>query len=116
MGWRVCEDLDRDGVSRADIAGGTDSCEGPVQPVSYRFSRVRIGFAPGVPSPDGVVGASPLRFGVARMAVFSPSGTASSGTVALLGPSDAQFVVRVAGVTGRIRVLQFDSGQRLWFE
>ena len=66
--------------------------------------------------PDGESGASPLRFGVARMAVFSPTGTASSGTVAFLGPSGVQFVVRVAGVTGRTRVLQFDRGRRLWAE
>jgi hypothetical protein len=50
------------------------------------------------------------------MAVFTPIGTASPGTIALLGPGDEQFAVRVAGATGRTRVLHFERGRRLWVE
>jgi type II secretory pathway pseudopilin PulG len=116
FGWRLCEDLDRDGVSRADIAAGTDRCEAPAQPMSIKFPQVRIAFAPGVPSPDGLLDASPLRFGLGRMAVFTATGTASSGTVAILGQGDNQLVVRVSGVTGRTRVLRFDRSQQAWVE
>jgi len=115
-GWRLCEDGDRDGVSRADVVSGVDRCEEQAQPLSYRFPEVAVGYAPDVPSPDGEVGASPLRFGLAQMAVFTPTGTASAGTVAVLGPGANQFAVRVSGVTGRTRVLRFDRGTREWSE
>lgn len=114
MGWRVCDDGDRDGVSRDDISAGVDRCDAPAQPLAHRFSRVRVGYLPGVPSPDGEFGVSPLRFGTTRMAVFTPTGTASSGTVAVCGEGRGQFAVRVSGVTGRTRVLRFDPGQGLW--
>jgi type II secretory pathway pseudopilin PulG len=116
VGWRLCEDDDRDGVSRGDVDSGIDHCEEPAQPLAYRFSQVSVGYLPGVPSPDGELEASPLRFGLARMAVFTPTGTASSGTVAVRGPGANQLAVRVSGVTGRTRVLRFDSGAREWSE
>jgi type II secretory pathway pseudopilin PulG len=116
VGWRLCEDGDRDGVSRGDIASGVDRCEASAQPLSYRFSEVAVGYLPDVPSPDGEVGASPLRFGLAQMAVFTASGTASAGTVAVRGPGANQFAVRVSGATGRTRVMRFDSGTREWIE
>lgn len=113
-GWRLCEDGNRDGMSRDDIDAGVDGCEAPARPLSHRFSQVRIGYVPGVPSPDGEAGASPLQFGTARMAVFTPTGTASSGTVAVYGEGKNQFAVRVSGVTGRTRVLWFDPGRGAW--
>jgi hypothetical protein len=116
VAWKLCEDGDRDGVSRDDIDSGLDRCQELAQPLSHRFSRVAVGYIPGVPSPDGEFDASPLRFGVARMAVFTPAGTASSGTVAIRGPGANQLAVRVSGVTGRTRVLRFDPGGLEWSE
>ncbi len=116
VGWRMCVDGDRDGVSRSDIGSGTDRCEAAAEAVSLRFPAVRVDYLPGVPSPDGDVAPAPLRFGAAAMAAFSPSGTSSSGTIALRGAGTAQFAVRVAGVTGRTRVLEFDPGRRVWLE
>ncbi|MEO6223880.1 MAG: GspH/FimT family pseudopilin [Vicinamibacterales bacterium] len=115
-GWRLCEDGDRDGLSRGDITSGKDRCQELAQPLSFRYPQVSIGYVPGVPSPDGEVGASPLRFGLTQMAVFTPTGTASTGTVAVRGPGANQFAVRVSGVTGRTRVLRFDPGRREWTE
>jgi len=116
VGWRVCEDHDRDGLSREDIASGSDRCEGVVQPLSFRFAEVRIGYQPGVPSPDDEAEPSPLRFGITRMAVFTPVGTASAGTVAVRGPGGNQSAVRVSGVTGRTRTLRFEPGRGVWVE
>jgi len=116
VGWRLCEDGDRDGISRGDISSGVDRCEAPVQPLSHRFSQVAVGYVPDVPSPDGETDASPLRFGLAQMAVFTPTGTASAGTVAVRGPGANQLAVRVSGVTGRTRVLRFDFATREWSE
>jgi type II secretory pathway pseudopilin PulG len=111
---RLCEDIDRDGVSRGDIAADVDRCEAPGEPLSYRFSGVAIGYGPDVPSPDGEMAASPLRVGVSQVAVFTPGGTSSGGTVAVRGPGTNQFAVRVSSVTGRTRVLRFDPGTREW--
>lgn len=116
VGWRLCEDKDLDGLSRDDILVGTDACDGQVQFLSDRFAEVGVAYHDGIPSPDGVFNASPLTFGTAKMAVFTPAGTASSGTVAIAGPGKNQFAVRVAGVTARTRVLRFDPGTGLWAE
>lgn len=116
VGWRLCEDGDRDGLSRDEIDAGLDRCEAPTQPLSVRFPEVRVGYVLGVPSPDGETDVSPLRFGVSRMAVFTPTGTASSGTVAVRGPGANQFAVRISGVTGRTRTLRFDPGRGEWTE
>ena len=116
VGWRVCRDHDRDGVSRSDITSGVDRCDGPPRALSNQFSHVRVGYVPGVPDLDGEPQSSPLRFGVARMAVFSPSGTSSSGSVVLRGTGTTQSAVRVSGVTGRTRVMRFDTGRRTWVE
>ena|SRR5689334_10065460 len=113
---RLCEDSDRDGISRGDITAGVDRCETPPESLSSRFSGVTIGYGPDVPSPDGEMGVSPLRFGVTQMAVFTPVGTSSGGTVAVQGPGANQFAVRVSGVTGRTRVLRFEPGSRAWSE
>lgn len=116
VGWRVCRDLDRDGVSRADITADIDRCDGPPRQISTQFANVRVGYAPGVPGLDGEPNAAPLRFGGSQMAVFSPAGTSSSGSVVVRGGGVTQGAVRVSGVTGRTRVLRFDEGHRTWVE
>jgi len=116
VAWRVCEDHDRDGVARDDIVSGVDRCKQLAQPLSSRYPQTAVGYVPGVPSPDGEIDPSPLRFGLARMAVFTPTGTASAGTVAVRGPGANQFAVRVSGVTGRTRILRFDPGSLGWTE
>ena len=116
VGWRVCRDHDRDGMSRSDITSGVDRCDSPPRALSNQFAHVHVGYVPGVPGLDGESQSAPLRFGVARMAVFSPSGTSSSGSVVLRGTGTAQSAVRVSGVTGRTRVLRFDTGRRMWVE
>jgi len=116
VGWRVCRDHDRDGVSRHDITAGVDQCDGAPRPLADQFAQVRVGYVPGVPALDGGSSSSPLRFGVARMAVFSPSGTSSSGSIVVRGAGSTQAAVRVSGVTGRTRVLRFDPGRQSWVE
>lgn len=116
VGWRVCRDHDRDGVSRADITAGVDRCDSAPRTLADQFAHVRVGYVPGVPPLDGGSSSSPLRFGVARMAVFSPSGTSSSGSIVVRGAGSTQSAVRVSGVTGRTRVVRFDSGRQSWVE
>jgi hypothetical protein len=45
---------------------------------------------------------------------FTPEGSSSSGTVYVMGRGGEQFAVRVAGATGRTRVLSFNPAERQW--
>ena len=61
--------------------------------------------------------ADPVRFGRGDILTFSPLGTASSGTLYLRASrSGEQYAVRVLGVTGRVRVLRFESAAGTWIE
>lgn len=116
-GWqfRVCEDGNGNGVRRADVDAGRDRCvEGP-HDLAALFPGVEIASSSSVRGPDGEPGsADPVRFGSADAASFSPAGTCTSGSLWLRNRSGSLFMVRVAGVTGRTRVLKYDPAAGLW--
>jgi len=60
------------------------------------------------PNPD------PVRFGSSNIASFSPLGSCTAGTLFLRSTGGAQFAVRIAGVTGRSRVLRYESLKSGW--
>ncbi len=116
-GWtmRVCRDGNRNGIRRTDIATGNDPCvDGPVAigdlvpHVSVDVDALLKGPAGEAPSPD------PVRFGVSNIASFSPEGSCTAGSLFLRSTGGAQFTVRVAGITGRIRVMRYDSTKVGW--
>ena len=114
---RVCRDGNRNGIRRADIGSGADPCfDGPYA-VGDLFAHVDIdvdatlrGPAGEPPSPDAV------RFGSADLVSFSPLGSCTAGSLFLRSAGGSQFVVRVGGVTGRIRVLRYDSPRTGWLD
>lgn len=112
----VCVDGDADGVSRADIAAGLDPCRGSAQPLASWFSRTSIHRASAVPDLSGNTDGAVVAFGASRMASFSPLGTASSGSVTIMTRGGRHYAVRVAGVTGRVRVWRFAPESRRWQE
>ncbi len=112
----MCADGDADGVSRIDISGGVDPCPAPAQPLAAWFSRASIHRASTVPDLSGNTDGAIVSFGTARMASFSPLGTASSGSVTIMTRGGRHYAVRVAGVTGRVRVWRFLTGTRRWQE
>ncbi len=106
-----------DGVRTADIADGIDPQSGPSERLRDHFPTVDIGAMPGVPGVDagGVApGPDPVRLGASDMAVFTPLGTATSGTIYILGAGRLQLAVRVYGETGRTRALRFNSTTAQW--
>lgn len=117
--WRMqrCVDGNGNGVRRADIARGRDVCTaGPVE-LGDLFPGTAIAVDPALPDPDGGLGSNDaVRFGASDVASFTPTGTATAGTVYLRSAGGAQFAVRVAGVTGRTRVLRFDVGLHAWVD
>jgi hypothetical protein len=112
---RVCRDGNRNGIRRADIASGADPCfDGPYA-VGDLFPHVNIdvdatlrGPAGEAPSPDAV------RFGSSDLVSFSATGSCTAGSVFLRSTGSAQFVVRVAGINSRIRVMRYDSPRAGW--
>ncbi|MGE0812020.1 MAG: Tfp pilus assembly protein FimT/FimU [Vicinamibacterales bacterium] len=111
-------DGDGDGVTAADIASGVDRVSGPADRLEDHFGRARFGVS-GAVSAIGetrTLGGSddPIRFGVARQISVSPLGSATSGTAYVTSEAGVQFAVRIAGVTGRARVLRYDRGRGTW--
>jgi hypothetical protein len=106
-----------DGVLSRDIQTGVDPMTIRPERIGDHFSGVRFGTLPHLPPIDASTaapGVDPVRLGAGNMAVFSPLGTASSGTVYLLGEADLQFAVRIFGETGRTRILQFHRHSGQW--
>ena len=109
------EDGNANGIRTADITRGVDPRTTPVERIGDRFPGVRFGAADGVNAVGGgALGSDPIRFGRSDILTFTPAGTATSGTVYLLGRSGRQYAVRVLGATGRTRILEFNFGMGKW--
>lgn len=106
------------GIRTADIRRGTDWLLLPSERIGDLFPGVAFGLHPAVPEvgerdiSPGI--RDPLRIGSSNIVTFTPIGTATSGTLYLLGRGQTQFAVRILGVTGRTRVLRFESGAKEW--
>lgn len=106
--FSVAEDGNGDGLRTSDIEQGVDPVvEAPVL-ISDLFPGAAIGLAPGTPA------AAALALGGTTILSFSPGGTATSGSVYLVGRDGTQWSVRVLGVTARARVLRYDRSTNRW--
>ena len=117
--WRIrrCRDGNGNGVRRADITSGRDACMSGSASLGEMFSGVSIVVDPALPDPDGGAGSSdPVRLGTANLASFTPTGTATGGTVYVRSAGGAQFAIRIAGATGRTRVLRYETVSHSWTE
>lgn len=118
-GWafRMCRDGNGNGVRRADMASGVDACEEAAVVIADTFPGVVVGVDADAPGPDGdPSSADPVRFGRSNLASFSTDGTCTSGTLFLRSASGVAFAVRLAGVTGRTRLLRYDTAGRRWVD
>jgi prepilin-type N-terminal cleavage/methylation domain-containing protein len=102
------------GVLSADILRGTDPLLAAAVRLSALFSGVRFGIAAGVPLIDGGYASTPIRISGGSLVTFGPDGTSSTGSVYIRGTREAQYAVRVFGVTGRTRVFKYVRGTRTW--
>jgi prepilin-type N-terminal cleavage/methylation domain-containing protein len=109
-------DRNRNGVLAADITQGIDVPITADERLDYHFSGVEFGIHPGVTGIDaGPFDATdPIQIGNTTLVSFSPTGSATSGTVFIRGLRGNQFAVRVLGATGRTRVLEFNFGKGIW--
>jgi prepilin-type N-terminal cleavage/methylation domain-containing protein len=118
LSYRLVADMNANGVRNAEVADGSDVVIAPAVRVQDEFRGIRLAVAgpcPGIDGADAVDEASePLRFGDSGLAVFTPRGTATSGTIYLSGEGRVTFAVRVLGTTGRTRVLWCPAGGQGW--
>jgi len=109
-------DGNSNGVRTTDIAKGTDPQISAWDDIGSQFTGVSISIAPGVTDIDSgaPLTGDPVRIGSTELLSFSARGAATAGTVYLRGRTDEQYAVRVAGATGRVRLLHFVKGSRQW--
>lgn len=110
-------DGNRNGVLSRDIRSGVDRAVSADEKVGDRFPGVTFGAVPGLPpvEPSGTPpGSDPIRLGSSDLAVFTPMGTSTSGSLYVLGRGGVQLVVRIYGDTGKTRVLRFNARTRQW--
>jgi type II secretory pathway pseudopilin PulG len=116
IGFARVVDGNGNGLRSAEIASGVDPTRGPRMRLADAFAGVRFAIVADVPAIDGgglTAGADPIRLGSPILA-FAPAGSATSGTLYLASADGQQFGVRILGVTGRIRIFEFDRASRRW--
>jgi Tfp pilus assembly protein FimT len=106
--FSMVEDGNGDGVRMADITQQIDRViEAPVH-LSDLYPGAAIGLAP------GTSGTSAVALGGTMILSFSPNGTATSGSVYVVGRDQTQWAVRVLGITARARVLRYERATATW--
>jgi Tfp pilus assembly protein FimT len=117
---RTLMDTNGNGVLVAEVRSGVDVSILPDERLDHRFSGVQYGFVPGGRLIDGTSvspGDDPIRVGRSDMLTFSPSGTATAGSVYIRSRRDEwQCAVIVLGATGRTRIARFDVRTRQWID
>ena len=106
-----------DGVRTLDIKKGIDRRLGAIEHLPDNYAGVDFGLLPGLPPVEAdspAPGTDPIKLGSGNLLSYSSIGTSSSGSVYIRGRSQAQYVIRILGDTGRIRVLKFDPRSRQW--
>jgi Tfp pilus assembly protein FimT len=93
----VYADGNHNGVRQADIASGVD----PMLAAPIDFEQLHPGVA---------LAMAPTS---SALYVFTPEGTATSGTIEVHG-LHARFAVRVLGVTARTRIVRYDPAIGAW--
>lgn len=104
---QLVEDGNRNGVRAAEIASGVDRPFGSAEVMSRRFPGVRIAL-------DPAIGTGPVALSGSMLWSFTPGGTATAGSVYILGRDGTQLAVRVLGVTGRTRVVRYERSTGTW--
>jgi type II secretory pathway pseudopilin PulG len=118
--FTLYRDADGDGVLTKDINAGVDPAASPAIRLSQLGRRLGFGFPPGPPPSDPsspqrlLSGTDPIRFNQSDLASFSSLGTSTPGSLYLTDGGKRLAVVRVTNKTGRVRVMVYDPGRRVW--
>ena len=105
------------GIRTRDIQRGLDPQIAAAERLTDQFAGVDFGVLPGLPAVDAgstPPGTDPIKLGSGNILTFTALGTSSSGSLYIRGRRNAQYVIRLSGETGRVRVLKFDVRVRQW--
>ncbi|HEV8237885.1 MAG TPA: GspH/FimT family pseudopilin [Thermoanaerobaculia bacterium] len=115
------QDGDGDGVRTADITAGIDPQVAPLRIMVHLGGRVGFGFPPGRPPRDPgdpthrlVRLEDPIRFNDSDIASYGPLGTSTPGSLYITDGQRELSVVRVLGMTGKVRVMRWDPRADAW--
>jgi type II secretory pathway pseudopilin PulG len=120
-GWRcfLAEDRDGDGIRHDDLEAGRDRIVSEV--LRLKADRAGLGILRDVRVPDptghGRLGGDlddPVRAGSGDIVTFGPTGTATSSSIYFSDGASRMRVIRVYGITGRIRTLVWHTGWPGW--
>jgi hypothetical protein len=114
--FRICADGNGNGIRRSEIQSGIDTCADAID-LQAMFPGAQIDVDATLRGPSGEPPSpNPVRFGASNIASFSALGSCTAGTLFLRSPKGQQYAVRIAGATGRTRVLRYDSATASWLE
>jgi type II secretory pathway pseudopilin PulG len=108
------QDGNGNGVLSTDIARGVDAQVAAPVRLSALYTGVRFGIGADVPLIDGGYATNPIRVSGGSLVTFGPDGTSSTGSVYIRGSREAQYAVRVFGITGRTRVFKYVRSTGVW--
>ena len=118
--YSLYEDGDGDGIRSDDIASGVDRRYAGPSLLTPQFHIATIGLLPtAIRDPDGDAlspTALAVQFNRSTICSFSPTGSATPGTVYITDGAGQLFAVRVAGTSGRVRTLRYNGARRRWDE
>ncbi|MEM6456007.1 MAG: GspH/FimT family pseudopilin [Acidobacteriota bacterium] len=114
-------DGDGDGVRNADIRKGVDPLVRGPRRIDHLTSSITFGFPPG-PGPRDPDNPrrrienldDPIHFNRSNLASFGPRGTATPGTIYLTDGVRRLRAVRLAGHTGKIKMLRYEPDTEIW--
>lgn len=106
--FAVFVDGNGNGVRTTDIVSLIDPLVEPQVSLSDMFPGVAIALTADSPGSEAV------QTGRTTLLSFTPSGTATSGTIHVRGRDDTQWAVRILGATARIRVLRYVTARGEW--
>ena len=107
--FRMFADGNRNGVRTSDITSGVDRPLDSSASLSDLFPGVAIAVS-------DAVGGDPIRIGSSNLLSFTSAGTATTGSIYVRGRDGSQFVVRILGATGRVRVQRYDPRTQVWVD
>jgi type II secretory pathway pseudopilin PulG len=113
----VYTDGNGNGIRAADVQSGIDAPLRMPECLADGYAGVDFGALPGLPAVDpsgSPPGADPIRLGSSDIVSFTPLGTATPGSLYILGRHGAQYVIRIFAETGKTRMLKFDRQAYVW--
>lgn len=116
--YSLYDDGNGNGIRTTEIASGVDRRYAGPSILMPQFNIAGIALLPtSIRDPDGDVlapTASAVQFGSSTICSFSPTGSATSGTIYITDGAGRLCALRVYGASGRVRLLRYDGTTRRW--